>query len=85
MLKVSATEFERNLACYQAVAQMQPVLITGHGHAASVLISAEEYRRLRRRDRQVMGLSDFTQAGIAAVDVSRPPDSSRAYDDELPG
>jgi hypothetical protein len=32
-----------------------------------------------------MGLSDFTQADIAAVDASRPPDSSRAYDDELPG
>jgi hypothetical protein len=32
-----------------------------------VIISAEEYQRLKRRDRQVLGLDDFTEASPNAV------------------
>ena len=47
------------------------------------MISVEEYHRLKRRDRQVLGLDDFTDADIAALEQSRAPESSRAFDDEL--
>lgn len=83
MLKVSALEFQRDLARYQDAAHTQPVVITSHGRENTVLISAEEYHRLKRRDRQVMGPADFTDADIAALEASRPPLSSRLYDDEL--
>jgi len=36
-----------------------------------VLISADEYQWLRRRDRQVFTLSDFTEADIAALEATR--------------
>jgi hypothetical protein len=48
-----------------------------------VLISSEEHERLKRRDRQVLGLEDFATADIAALDVSRPPVGSRIFDPEL--
>jgi hypothetical protein len=48
-----------------------------------VMISIEEYRRLKRRDRQVLSLDDFTDADIAAVEATRAPDTSKAFDHEL--
>ncbi len=47
------------------------------------MISVEEYHRLKRRDRQVLGLKDFTDADIAALEQTRAPAASTAFDDEL--
>jgi hypothetical protein len=47
------------------------------------MISVEEYHRLKRRDRQVLGLADFTDADIAALEETRAPDPSKAFDREL--
>jgi hypothetical protein len=47
------------------------------------MISAEEYARLKRRDREVMGLDDFSDADIAALEATRAPESSKAFDNEL--
>jgi hypothetical protein len=49
-----------------------------------VLISVDEYQRLKRRDRQVLTLSDFTEADIASLEATRAPDSSKVFDHELP-
>jgi hypothetical protein len=50
---VGATEFSRKVGRYQSVAQRKPVAVTCHSHAETVLISAEEYRRLTRCRRRV--------------------------------
>jgi hypothetical protein len=47
------------------------------------MTSAEECRRLKRRDRQVLAPDDFTDADIAALEESRPPVESAAFDGEL--
>jgi hypothetical protein len=47
------------------------------------MISVEEYHRLKRRDRQVLELVDFTDADVAALEETRAPDSSKAFDHEL--
>jgi hypothetical protein len=47
------------------------------------MISAEEYLRGKRRDRHVLGLEDFSDADIAALEQTRAPESSKAFDDEL--
>lgn len=48
-----------------------------------MLISTEEYARLKRRDREVLSLEDFTPADIEALETSRPPDEATAFDHEL--
>lgn len=83
MLKVSAAEFQRNIGRYQDVALRQPVAVTRNGRDSTVLISTEEYARLKRRDRDVLGLEDFTDADIAALEESRPAAQSAAFDSEL--
>jgi hypothetical protein len=45
--------------------------------------SIEEYDRLKRRDRQVLELEDFTEADIAALEQTRAPESSKAFDHEV--
>ena len=69
MIKVSAAEFQRNIGRYQDMALVQPVAVTRNGRERTVMISVEEYHHLtKRRDRQVLGLDDFTDADIAALE-----------------
>ena len=83
MLKVPAGEFQRNIGRYQDMALTQPIAVTRNGRERTVLISADEYQRLKRRDRQVLTLSDFTEVDIAALEATRAPESSKAFDHEL--
>ena len=82
MLKVPSGEFQRHIGHYQDIALTQPVAVTRNGRERRVMISAEEYHRLKRRDRRVMGLEDFSEADIAALEAIRAPEASKAFDDE---
>jgi len=83
MIKVSAAEFQRNIGRYQDMALTQPVVVARNGPERTVMISVEEYERLKRRDRRVMRLEDFTEEDIAALEETRAPEASRAFDAEL--
>jgi prevent-host-death family protein len=83
MIKVNAAEFQRNIGRYQDMALTQPVVVTRNGRERTVMISTEEYHRLKRRDRQVLSLDDFDDADIAAFEATSAPESSKAFDHEL--
>ncbi len=82
-VKVSAADFQRNIGRYQDIALRQPVAVTRNGRERTVLISTEEYARLKRCDRDVLTLDDFTAADIEALEASRPPAEATAFDHEL--
>jgi prevent-host-death family protein len=71
MVKVSAAEFAKKFGAYREAAQREPVAITSHGRETCYLISAEEYRRLQRRDREVYGIDDMPQELIEALRDAR--------------
>ncbi|MGO9483395.1 MAG: type II toxin-antitoxin system Phd/YefM family antitoxin [Rhodomicrobium sp.] len=83
MMKVSAAEFQRNIGRYQDLALREAVAVTRNGRESTVLISADEYRRLKRRERQVLGLGNFTDADIAALEAARVPEAAKAFNSEL--
>jgi prevent-host-death family protein len=83
LVRVPAAEFQRNIGRYQDLALTRPVEVTRNGREGTVLISVEEYRRLKRRDRQVMSLEDFTDEDIAALERAEPPTATAAFDHEL--
>jgi len=83
MIKVSAAEFQRNIGRYQDVDLTQPVAVTRNGRERTVLISVDEYQRLQQRDRQVLGLDDFTAEDIAALETVRAFDAAKQFDNEL--
>jgi prevent-host-death family protein len=83
MCIVTAGDFQRNLGQYQDRALVEPVIITRNGRERTVLISADEYRRLKRRDREVLALDDFTDKDIAALEKARAPSEAAAFNHEV--
>ncbi|HLZ82930.1 MAG TPA: hypothetical protein VKQ54_05140 [Caulobacteraceae bacterium] len=45
-------------------------------------MAADEYRRLKRREGLVMGLEDFTEADLAAIEAIESPPEAAAFDAE---
>jgi len=82
MIRISAAEFRRNIGRYQDMALTQPVVVARNGRERTVMISVEEYHRLKRRDRRAMGLEDFTGEDIAALEEIRAPQAAKAFDSE---
>jgi prevent-host-death family protein len=80
---VTAAEFHRNLGAYQDMALTKPVAITKNGRERTVLLSAQEYHRLKRRDRKVLGLGDLTPEDIAAIAAARVDSKYDYLNDEL--
>lgn len=83
MIKVPAAEFQRNIGRYQDLALKEPIAVTRNGRERTVMISIEEYHRLKSRDRRVMILDDFTDEDIAALEATRAPGSARDFDNEV--
>ena len=67
MLKVTAAEFQRHFGRYQDEALTQPVAITRDGRERLVMISVDEYRRLRRRSREVIRVEDLSDEEVAQI------------------
>jgi len=83
MCIVSAGDFQRNIGHYQDRALVEPVTITRNGRERLVLLSAEEFKRLKRRDREVLRVEDFTEADLAAIRKVEPPAEAAAFDHEV--
>ena len=83
MITITSVEFQRNFGRYQDEALKEPVAITRNGRERIVILSAEEYHRLKKRDRTVMGPDDFTEADIQAIISAEPPAEAAAFDHEV--
>ena len=71
MIRISATEFGKEVGRYQDAAMTQPVIVTRNGRDRTVMISADEYRRLKRRDRQVFDTANMPADLVEAVENSK--------------
>jgi prevent-host-death family protein len=83
MIRVSSTDFQNEVGHYQDAALSQPVVVTRDGQHQTVLISAKEYRRLRRRDRDVLRIEDFTDEDVDAVRLAEPSKESEMFNAEV--
>lgn len=83
MIRVSSTEFGKEVGRYQDAALAQPVVVTRNGRDRIVVISADEYRRLKKRDREVLGIEEFTDAEIDAIRLTEPSQFADAFNHEL--
>ncbi len=80
---VSAAEFHRNIGKYQDIALTKPVAITKNGRERTVLLSAEEFSRLKRRDRRVLGAEELSEQQLEAVRTARVPAEFAGLNSEL--
>ena len=67
MIRVSSTEFGKEVGRYQDLALSQPVVVTRNGRDRTVVISADEYQRLKRRDRQVFAAGELPDDLVEAI------------------
>lgn len=85
MPKVSVTsaEFQKNFGRYREAAIREAVTITNHGRDSLVLLSADEYRRLKKRDREVLHVSELSDEDMQAIMSAEIPEETAAFDHEL--
>ncbi len=83
MVKISSVEFQKNFGRYQDTALTEAVTVTRNGRDRIVLLSVAEYQRLKRRDRQVLSIEDFTEADIAAIKKTKAVAEAFQFDHEI--
>jgi len=80
LLAVSAKEVASKFGFYTDEAMLHPVGIQRHGVTRVVMLSLNEYERLRRRDRQVLLVKDLDDNDLAAIESARPSERAKALD-----
>ena len=85
MITITSAEFQRNFGRYQDTALTEPVAVTRNGRERLVVLSVDEYHRLKRRDRQVLGLDELSAADLQAIQGAEPSPAAAAFDHEVTG
>ncbi len=67
MPKVSATDLSNKLGQYQDEALKRPLIITKNNRDRLVMLSIEEYRRLKQLDRKALFVEELTDADLEAI------------------
>ena len=77
---ISASEFQKRVGEFSDIARREPVTVTRHGRPSLVLISAEDYKRLRQIEQRMtkaLRTSDLPRETVDAIrtaDLSHLPD-----------
>ena len=75
MIKVSASELQRSLGSVSDTALREVVTITKQGRNHLVLLSYDEYTRIKRRDRKVGLAGELSSEWLEAVQKAEVPTS----------
>ena len=84
-MRVTSTEFVRNYGSISGRASVEPVTITRRGRDWLVLLSVEEYNRLKRRDRRVFRAEDISDEDLALIEAAVMEPGHEHLDEELEG
>jgi PHD/YefM family antitoxin component YafN of YafNO toxin-antitoxin module len=82
-MKVTTADFIKNYGTLADKALTEPVTITKNGRDRLVVLSADEYARLRRRDRRIVRLEDFSEDEMALIAKTEISDEYTHLDAEL--
>ncbi|MEZ4614361.1 MAG: type II toxin-antitoxin system prevent-host-death family antitoxin [Caldilineaceae bacterium] len=71
LTRVTASEFQKAFGAMSDTALKNPVTITKQGRDHLVVLSADEYQRLKRCDRQAFRLGELPQEWVNTITDSR--------------
>jgi len=80
--KVTASEFQQAFGMLSDKARHEPV-ITKHGRDSLVIMAAEEWARLKRRDRQVGLTTELPEEWVDAIRSAKVPEEFAPLDADL--
>ncbi|MGA8169252.1 MAG: type II toxin-antitoxin system Phd/YefM family antitoxin [Methylocystis sp.] len=81
--RVTSSEFQQAFGALSDKARHEPVVITNHGRDSLVVMAAEEWERLKRRDRRVGLTSELSEEWVEAVRSAKVPDEYAELDADL--
>jgi PHD/YefM family antitoxin component YafN of YafNO toxin-antitoxin module len=82
-VRVTTADFIKNYGRLADQALSEPLTITKNGHDRLVVMSANEYERLKRRDRRVISAGELSDAEIALIAQAEVPAEYAHLDEEL--
>ncbi len=82
-MRVSTAEFIRRYGSLADRALNEPVTITKNGRDRLVLLSADEYSRLKRRDRRAIAAEELSEAELELIARAEVPAEHAHLDAEL--
>ena len=83
MLEFSARMLQRSPGQIQDKALIDPVGITKHGRVRLVMLSVEEYERLKRRDREVITPADLEDTDLDRIAATEPAVEADMFNHEI--
>ena len=84
-MRVTTAEFVESYGTLADKALTEPVTITENGRDRLVLVSADEYERLRRRDRRAFRAEELSESDLALIAQAEAPAEHAYLDEELGG
>src|ERR1700679_114673 len=81
--KVTASEIQQAFGSLSDKARRGPVIIPEHGRDSLVVMAAEEWERLKRRDRRVGLAAELPEEWVEAVRSAKVPEGFAHLDAEL--
>jgi len=82
-MRVTTAEFIKGYGALADKALTEPITITKNGRDRLVVVSAEEYERLRRRDRRAFRAEELSEADIALIAEGQMAPEHAHLDEEL--
>jgi len=82
-MRVSTADFIKHYSTLADRALAEPVTITKHGRDRLVVVSAAEYERLKKRDRQVFQSADLPDRILELIAQAEVPAEYAHLNDEL--
>jgi len=83
MKSVTSAEFQHHFERYLDEALINPISITRNGREPVVMISAEEYRRIKRSMHQSMQVEALSEQDLTAIEQADIPKGHEDLDDEF--
>ena len=82
-MRVTTADFIKHYGTLADRALSEPLTITKNGRDRLVILSAEEYSRLQRRDRRVVAAGELTDDEVARIALAEVPAEHAHLDEEL--
>ncbi len=80
----SSAEVARNFGRYKDLAQRGAIAVTSHGRESVVMLSADEYARLKALDdREALYIHELPDDMVEALEKARPSEAAKAFNFEL--
>jgi PHD/YefM family antitoxin component YafN of YafNO toxin-antitoxin module len=82
MITVKGSDLAKSFGRYAQIAQREIVRVTTYGRPQVVILSPQEYERLRRQDRQALYTSELPEDLRQAIKTAEPSAEATQFDYE---